>query len=510
METEIKGKDSDMPNYLSNKRPDFKPFTAELGKIPSYQFKNDLASELKAKRLTKAQALDILEDMLMVREVEDMIVRLRSGAYEPIPTFNYRGPTHVSIGQEGTAVGACIALHLLDRITSTHRGHGDSMAKGSVAIRQMDEAMLRSRVPGSTKKGAELLEEVLEDHVYRTIAELFGKEDGYCKGRGGGMHIADFRIGHLGANAIVGGGVPIATGAAMALRYQRSDAVVCCFAGDGAYANGVVLEALNWAAQVQWTNHLAKDHKFGLPIIFLVQNNQYGMTGRAEDEVMGVKNLARRAAGFADNNMHAEIVNGMDVLAVRDAVGRAAELCRKGQGPVLLEVNTYRYYGHSLGDPRMEYRTKEEEAAWRAIDAIESFKKQLLDAKAATAEEIAAREKLVCDRNASAAVRAANSPDPVAEDVVKYMYTDTKVDVVPAEFQKVKVIKADAAKVKRDKDGKINYRDAIKEGMVEEMLRDNRVIIYGEDVAEYGNAFKLTKGMLETFGRDRVFNTPIS
>ncbi len=510
MGTENTGKEMDMPNYLSNKRPDFQPYTLDCGKIPAYQFKGDLAGELKAKRLTKAQALDLLEDMLMVREVEDMIVRLRSGAYEPIPTFNYRGPTHVSIGQEGTAVGACSALHLLDRITSTHRGHGDSMAKGSVAIRQMDEAMLRSRVPGSTKQGAELLEEVLEDHVYRTIAELFGKEDGYCKGRGGGMHIADFRIGHLGANAIVGGGVPIATGAAMALRYQRSDAVVCCFAGDGAYANGVVLEALNWAAQVQWTNHLAKDHKFGLPIIFLVQNNQYGMTGRAEDEVMGVKNLARRAAGFSDANMHAEIVNGMDVLAVREAVGRAAEKCRQGEGPVLLEVNTYRYYGHSLGDPRMEYRTKDEEAAWRAVDAIETFKKQLIDSKAATAEDIAAREKLVRDRNARAAVRAANAADPVAEDVVKYMYTDTKVDVVPAEFQKVKVIKADAAKVKRDKDGKINYRDAIKEGLVEEMLRDNRVIIYGEDVAEYGNAFKLTKGMLETFGRERVFNTPIS
>jgi 2-oxoisovalerate dehydrogenase E1 component len=504
------GKENDMPNYLSNKRPDFKPFTAELGKIPAYQFKNDLAAELKAKRLTKAQALDLYEDMLMVREVEDMIVRLRSGAYEPIPTFNYRGPTHVSIGQEGTAVGACSALRLLDKITSTHRGHGDSMAKGSVAIRQMNEATLLSRVPGSAKKGADLLEEVLEDHVYRTIAELFGKEDGYCKGRGGGMHIADFRIGHLGANAIVGGGVPIATGAAMAMRYQHSDGVICCFAGDGAYANGVVLEALNWAAQVQWTNHLAKDHKFGLPIIFLVQNNQYGMTGRAEDEVMGVKNLARRAAGFADNNMHAEIVNGMDILAVRDAVTRAAELCRKGAGPVLLEVNTYRYYGHSLGDPRMEYRTKDEETAWRAIDAIESFKKQLLDAKTATEAEVAAREKLVRDRNARAAVRAANAADPAAEDVLKFMYTDTKVDVVPAEFQKVKLIKADAAKVKRDKDGKINYRDAIKEGMVEEMVRDNRVIIYGEDVAEYGNAFKLTKGMLEMFGRDRVFNSPIS
>ncbi len=499
-----------MPNYLSNRKPDFTPFTIECGKIPAYAYSHSLKDELKAKRLTKGAALDLIEDMLTVREVEDMIVRMRSGAYEPLPTFNYRGPTHVSIGQEGTAVGACSALRRLDRITSTHRGHGDSMAKGCVAIRQMDEAQLLARVPGSAARGAALLEEVLEDHAYRTIAELFGKEEGYCKGRGGGMHIADFRIGHLGANAIVGGGVPIATGAAMALRYQQSDAVVCCFAGDGAYANGVVLEALNFAAQMQWTNHLAKGHKFGLPIIFLIQNNQYGMTGRSEDEVMGVRNLARRAAGFADNNMHAEVVNGMDPLAVREAVGRAAELCRKGEGPVLLEVETYRYYGHSLGDPRMEYRTKDEENAWRAIDPIEAYRKQLLDAGVATEAGLAAIAKRVVDRNARAAVRAAESPDPVAEDVIKYMYTDTSVETVPEAFRKVAVLNPDAAKVKRDKDGKINYRDAIKEGMVEEMMRDNRVIVYGEDVAEYGNAFKLTKGMLETFGRDRVFNTPIS
>lgn len=498
-----------MPNYLSNTRPAFKPATIELGKIPAYQYHGDLASELKAKRLSKATALELFEDMLMVRELEDMIVRLRSGAYEPIPTFNYRGPTHVSIGQEGTAVGACSALQLQDNITSTHRGHGDSMAKGCVAIRQMNAAQLAARVPGTKQQGAELLEEVLEDHAYRTIAELFGKDDGYCKGRGGGMHIADFRIGHLGANAIVGGGVPIATGAAMAKRYLRSPEVVCCFAGDGAYANGVVLEALNWAAQAQWTNHLAKGHKAGLPIIFLIQNNHYGMTHRSDDEVMGVQQLARRAAGFADNNMHAEVVNGMDVLAVRDAVSRAAELCRKGQGPVLLEVSTYRYYGHSLSDPRNEYRTKDEETAWKAVDPIDSFRKQLVASGAASEAECKAVEQRVIDRNARAAIRAAEAADPAAEDVLKYMYTDTTAAVVPAEFAKVEIVK-ELPVIKRDKDGKILYKDAIKEALVEEMKRDRRVIFYGEDVADYGNAFKLTKGLLEAFGRDRVFNTPIS
>jgi TPP-dependent pyruvate/acetoin dehydrogenase alpha subunit len=151
--------------------------------------------------------------------------------------------------------------------------------------------------------------------------------------------------------------------AAVGSRYLRNGVVVCCFAGDGSYSNGVVLESLNFAAQVQFRNELAGDHPFGVPIVSLILNNHYGITGRADSEVAGVAHLARRAAGFSDSNMHAEVVNGIDVLAVRDAMLRATETCRNGKGPVLLDVNTYRYYGHSLSDPRNEYPTREEEAA---------------------------------------------------------------------------------------------------------------------------------------------------
>jgi 2-oxoisovalerate dehydrogenase E1 component len=359
-----------MSNYLSSSKPDFAPFTYDCGGIPAYQFSGDLKSEIGAGRLTAGHARDLLEDMLIVREVEEMIVRLRSGAYEPIPDFNYRGPTHVSVGQEASSVGASSALTALDYITSTHRGHGDSLARGCVALRQMTATELRTRLNSATQDRETLLGEALTNHVYRTIAELFGKEDGYCKGRGGSMHIADFSVGHLGANAIVGGNVPIATGAALVLRYLRTGGIVCCFAGDGAFSNGVVLEALNFAAQAQFVNEIADGLRFGMPIVFLVMNNHYGMTGRADNEVTGVAHLARRGAGFADNNMHAEIVNGMDVLAVRDAVLRAVEGCREGRGPYLLELNTYRYYGHSLSDPRNEYRTRDEEASWRKVDPV--------------------------------------------------------------------------------------------------------------------------------------------
>jgi len=497
------------PNYLSDLRPDFKPGQIECGSIPAYRYQGDLKAELEDGRLTPAQAVDLLEDMLIIREFEQMIAMLRSQAYEPLKGFNYRGPTHLSIGQEGASVGACSALAPGDKITSTHRGHGDSLAKGTLAIRAMSEEDLRARVPDSTATGREaLIEEALEDHVFRTIAELFGKEEGYCKGRGGSMHIADFRVGHLGANAIVGGGVPIATGAALGLRYLRTGGVVCCFAGDGAYANGVVLESLNFAAQEQFINELAGNHRFGLPVIYLIENNHYGMSGRAINEVMGVRHLARRGAGFADDNMHAEVVNGMDLLAVRDAVLRAAEGCRNGEGPYLLDVRTYRYYGHSLSDPRNEYRTRDEETAWRELDPIETLKRQLFDAGVLDETGFEAIEARVRDRNARAAQRAADSPDPAPEDVIRYMYTDTRSETVPAQYARPRVVQ-EPPEIPHP-NGELTYRDAIKEALIEEMLRDARVIFYGEDVADYGGAFKVTKGLLETFGRDRVFNTPIS
>jgi len=500
-----------MGNYYSDLGPDFKARTVKLKNIPAYQYNKSLKEEVAGKNTTKEEVLELFESMLVVREFEEMILKCRTGAYDIISDYEYRGPTHLSIGQEATATGACSVLNITDYITSTHRGHGDSIAKGYHAIRQMTPAQLKERCPEfSNLSGKKLLEAVMEDHVFRTIAELFGKEDGYGKGRGGGMHIADFRIGHLGANAIVGGGVPIATGAAMTCRIEeeKKGQVVCTFAGDGAYSNGVVLETLNWAAQDQFTGEIART-KFGLPVIFCIVNNHFGMTGRADGEVNGVDYLARRAAGFDNDNMHAEVVNGMDVMAVRDAVSRAKKIIAEGKGPVLLELDTYRYYGHSLSDPRTEYRTKEEEARWKLVDPVEVFKKRILDAKIATKKEIEAIVDAVAKRNERAARRAADSADPVPEDVIKYMYADTSADSVPEEYQKIETYE-EPPRAKRNSAGLTTYRDAIKEGMVEEMLRDNRVVFYGEDVADYGNAFKLSKGMLEAFGRDRVFNAPIS
>jgi 2-oxoisovalerate dehydrogenase E1 component len=496
--------------FKSDTRPDFAPFEEDLGSIKGFQYAGDLAAEVAAGTIDKERALGLLDDMLAIREMEEMIVRLRSGGgYEPLPGYDYRGPTHVSIGQEASAVGASSVLRITDNVTSSHRGHGDAIAKGFSALRQMTLEQLQARTGRTDGTREELLAQALEEHVYKVIAELFGKDEGYSRGRGGGMHIGDFSTGNLGANAIVGGSVPIATGAAMAHRYEQTDGVVCCFAGDGAYANGVVLEALNWASQNQWTNHYAGDRPYGLPIIFFIQNNHYGMTHRTDDEVMGVTHLARRAAGFATDNMHAEVVNGMDVLAVRDAVTRAAALCRAGEGPVLIEASTYRYYGHSLSDPRNEYRTREEEAAWKAVDPIETLRRQLTESGTASEDEVAAVFAGAADRNARAARRAAAATDPDPRSLLDLLYTDGTSDEVPAAYA-APVTYEELPVAKVDAEGRILYRDALRDALADEMRRDKRVIFYGEDVADYGGAFKMTKGLIETFGRDRVFNTPIS
>ena len=502
-----------MGNYINDRGPNFEAKTIKLDPIPAYQYNKGIKKEIKA-GMKKEDLEEIYESMLVIREFEEMILKLKAGAYEVLSDYDYRGPTHLSIGQEATAAGVCSALNITDEITSTHRGHGDSIAKGFHAIRRMNDAQMRERCPEfAALSGEELREAVMEDHIFRTIAELFGKEAGYGKGRGGGMHIADFRVGHLGANAIVGGGVPIATGAAMTNRINidetKKGKVVVSFAGDGAYANGVVLESLNWAAQGQFHDKDLSSINFGLPVIYCIVNNHYGMTGRADCEVNGLDYLARRAAGFANNNMHAEVVNGMDPLAVRDAIARAKEIIAKGDGPVLLELDTYRYYGHSLSDPRTEYRSKAEEALWKEVDPVPCFRKALIDEGIFTDADLKAIEDKVAERNRKAARRAADSDDPKVEDVIKYMYTDTNSEVVPAPYNQL-MKKGDRPTFKRDAEGRMTYKAAIEEGLVEEMERDARVVCYGEDVADYGNAFKLTKGMLEYFGRARVFNSPIS
>lgn len=483
------------------KGPDFKKRILSFGTVPCFQYDQDLKSEM-AKGLSAADAVFMYRQLLYIRHFETMIVNLRSGELVPFDGYKFSGATHLSIGQEAVAVGSNAALRGTDYITSSHRGHGHGIAKSAYALKAMDKVGLEEFCKGVsfTSEKSEPLERALEVHLYRTMAEFMGKQEGYCLGRGGGMHIADFNVGHLGANAIVGGSLPVATGAGVSMLTQKSDKVVCCFFGDGAANNGVFCESLNFACMGQF--------KKGVPIIYLLENNQYGMTGRTQEEITGIDFLARRGWSYNMQGMHAEVVNGMDTLAVREAVDRAAKLCRCGDGPVLLEVMTYRYKGHSLSDQNL-YRQPEEIELWQCEDAIERMKAELVKAGICSPQEVEEIQQENYKQTEQITIAAAKSPYPDPSSLYYGLYSDSTSDDISAEMQTTDC-KKDTIKDDRDKQGCMPYRRAVAEAMTEEMLRDKRVVFYGEDVAEHGGAFAATRGLFEIFGRERVFNSPIS
>lgn len=283
------------------------------------------------------------------------------------------GTMHLSIGQEASATGTCSALRDDDAITSTHRGHGHCIAKGA--------------------------------DLERMMAELLAKETGYCRGRGGSMHIADVATGNLGANGIVAGGIPIAAGAGLAYRLRGLDRVVVSFFGDGAANEGAFHEAVNLAAI--WK----------LPVVFLCENNKYGMSFSTEKS-FAIENIAERAAGYGIPGV---TVDGNDVEAVHEAVGNAVARARQGEGPTLVESVTYRWKGHSKSDKNL-YRTKEEIAEWRERDPILRFERAVLDRGVLDQAAVeAARAQATQDvRNA---VRAANAaPDARPDDLLDAVY----------------------------------------------------------------------------------------
>ena len=239
------------------------------------------------------------------------------------------GTIHLYAGEEAVAVGVCTALRREDYITSTHRGHGHCIAKGA--------------------------------DLKRTMAEILGRKSGYCKGKGGSMHIADFSIGMLGATAVVGAGLPIAVGAGLSVKLRKSDQVVACFFGDGASNQGTFHESLNMAST--WK----------LPVIFVCENNLYAM-GTRQSVVMNVADVADRGVGYGIPGV---VVDGNDVTSVYEAARAAVERARKGEGPTLIECKTYRHKGHSRVDPA-RYRPKEEVSEWLSRDPIKLFKQRLI------------------------------------------------------------------------------------------------------------------------------------
>jgi TPP-dependent pyruvate/acetoin dehydrogenase alpha subunit len=325
-------------------------------------------------RLESTEELDrsaftlLLKTMMSIRAFESRVEELFLAGH-------VAGSVHLYIGEEATATGVCSALRPGDYITSTHRGHGHAIAKGA--------------------------------RLDRMMAELFGRRTGYCKGKGGSMHIADFSVGMLGANGIVGGGLTIAVGAGLSAKMRRSGQVVVSFFGDGATNRGTFHEALNMAAV------------FHLPVVFVNENNCYASTTPVGYAV-SVEDVADRAAGYGIPGV---MVDGNDVLAVREATLAAVERARAGGGPTLLECKTYRWRGHYIGDPE-QYRTKEEIAQWQERCPIRRFQAYLLERGAIQRGDIEAISRHVEEEVAAAVRFAEQSPFPDPEEALEDLFTN--------------------------------------------------------------------------------------
>lgn len=316
------------------------------------------------------QLTEALRKMYLIRRFEE-------GAEDSYTRGLIHGTMHLSIGQEASAVGISMPLTDTDLITSTHRGHGHCIAKGA--------------------------------EVSKMFAEFFGKETGYCKGRGGSMHIADVTKGNLGANGIVGGGIPIAVGAALTQKKLKTGNVVVSYFGDGANNEGAFHEALNMASI--WK----------LPVVFVCENNGYGMSTSTKRST-AVANIADRAAGYS---MPGVIVDGNDLSAVAEASYEATERARRGEGPTLIECKTYRHRGHSKSD-RNRYRTKEEIEDWiENHDPINLFEASLKQYNVLDDAGIAAIRADVEREIAEAIEFAKNSPSPDLASLTRDVYTET-------------------------------------------------------------------------------------
>ena len=317
-------------------------------------------------KLKRELCVDMLREMYVIRFFEEMVDDLFARGL-------VHGTMHLSVGQEASAVGSISALNHHDYILSTHRGHGHCIAKGA--------------------------------DLNLMMAEFLGKETGYCRGRGGSMHIADMEGRNLGANGVVGGGIPLAVGVGLTLQMRRTDEIVMGFFGDGAANQGSFHEALNMAAI--WS----------LPVVYVCENNQYGMS-MSTTRAFKIEHIAQRAASYG---MPGVTVDGNDVLAVHDAASEAVSRARAGDGPTLMECLTYRWKGHSKSDQEL-YRTKEEIETWKNRDPIRRFRGLLVDEGVISREEDAEIEEAATRIIDEALEFAQASPEPALDTILEGVY----------------------------------------------------------------------------------------
>ena len=522
----------------------------EIRKTGTLKFKDIKLNEYQKKvkdekdNFTKKEFLNIYRDMLIIRNFETMLNEVKiTGEYEGL-AYHYPGPAHLAIGQEAAYVGQAFNLNINDFTFGSHRSHGEILAKGLSAIEKLSdkeltgimESFFDGMIYDVVKKHskAKTTKALAKDFLlYGMLSEVWAKTTGFNRGLGGSMHAFFTPFGVYPNNALVGGSADIATGAALYKKSNGKDGMVICNIGDGSLGCGPVYEAMNFAAMDQYKILWDDAHKGGLPIVFNIFNNSYGMGGQTSGETMAYGVLARLGAGITESQMHAERIDGMNPLAVIDAYKRKKELIAKGEGPLLLDVITYRVSGHSPSDSS-SYRTKEEIEAWMAADSIKDFKEQLLEAKVATEKELVAVEdackedilnavKLVRDDEISPRMDLDKNPNILADMMfsngsVPNMDTKRKAEVLMPKEENPRV--QQIAKKERfgiNKNGKTfskvksyQLRDGLFEAILDKFYEDPTMIAYGEDCRDWGGAFAVYRGLTEALPYHRFFNAPIS
>ena len=357
-----------------------------------------------------------------------------------------KGTAHSYKGEEAIAAGVCEALRDDDIIASYHRGHGHCIAKGA--------------------------------RIDRMMAELMGRQTGYCQGLGGSMHIADMELNIMGANGIVGAAMPLATGAGLAAKLQGTDRVAVAFFGDGASNQGVFHESLNLAAV--WK----------LPVIFVCENNQYALSTSYRNTT-SVSQVANRAASYEIPGITVDGNDGVEVyLVLREAVERA----RAGEGPTLIEAMTYRHGQHSLRVNLRDPRPEEELESWLDRDPIARMEKRLTGEGGFTDEQLSETSRAVEEELETAVSYGRDSPEPPVQVMLDAVYAPHAAHTEPGP----------------DTERTLSYPEALNEALNQEMLRDDRVFLMGEDVGATGGIFGVSKGLMDQYGSERVRDTPIS
>jgi len=517
-----------------------KPGKIEFQDIPVNVYGKTVADERS--NFSDDDFMRIYRDIATIREFEFMLTQVKNqGSYSGVEA-QYAGPAHLSLGQEATAVGQAYLLGPDDFTFGSHRSHSEILAKALSCVHQLPEQKLmdimESFLGGKILRAVERLKradnvkELATNFIlYGAASEIFARSTGFHLGLGGSMHAFFLPFGIYPNNAIVGGSGPTSLGGALYKKCNGKPGVVICNIGDGSLGCGPVWEAMNFSVMDQFRLLWEEDKRGGLPLIFQINNNGYGMGGQTRGETMGYDMLARIGAGLTPNQMHAERVDGYNPLAVIDAYRRKLDIAKSGEGPVLLDVLTYRLVGHSTSDANA-YREKSEIDAWAEVDPTKTFRKDLVDAGVVgdsafdalweqVRENMLDIVKLTCDDEVSPYISF--QKDPLFLE--RLMLSNETVNSFGDGEPSVLGPKETCSRVKQIsgkerfafKDGKpvsklkcFNYRDALFEPILDKYYEDSSLISYGEDVRDWGGAFAVYRGLAEVIPYSRLFNAPIS